>query len=141
MKENKFFKEWKRSRVESLSHLSEDYYKGVDPIIRPYLEDEGSNTYSRAYDAKLIGREIIDNIFRHNSLATQFSVHFEVKSSKVKITIRYNGDHFDPFSPESECKLIKAIKNDINFKTKTSLQDSIFYKMTIVFDLREGVQA
>ena len=141
MPENKFFKEWKRSRVESISHLNEDYYKGVDPIIGPYLEDEGSNTYSRAYDAKLIGREIIDNIFRHNFSATHFSVHFEVKSNKVKIKIRHNGDFFDPFSPDSGCGLIKAIKNDINFKKILSLQDSMFHNMTIEFDLREGVQA
>ena len=140
MPENKFFKEWKRSDIKSISHLNEDYYRGVDPIIGPYLEDEGSNTYSRAYDAKLIGREIIDNIFRYNSLAMRFSVHFEVKNNKVKIKIRHYGDHFDPFSPESKCKLIKKIKSDINFKSSTHLSDSISYNMTIAFDLREGGQ-
>ena len=134
--ENKFSKQWKRRSVQNKRNINEEYYKGVNPIIDPYLAHE--KTHSRAYDAKLLGREIIDNIFEHDTQATHISVLFEIKNNKVKIKIKHNGNSFNPFSSDSTCTLIKKIKYDIGFHSKPILTDSPFYSIDIKFDLRQG---
>ena len=135
----KFFKEWKTKDV-TRDELNDQLYEGIDPIINPYIDKPTTN--SRAYDAKLLAREIVDNIYRHDT-PFSISLYFEIKEKDnqkiAKLVIKHNGSNFNPFSEEGECILIKKIKDDIKFTEKIVGTDSVKNSMTIEYNLIEGV--
>lgn len=128
---SKFNKEWKVKQVTK-DQLNDQLYAGVDPLLNPHISTE--ITHSRAYDAKLLIRELVDNIYDHD---TAFSINLEVEvvGTKVVFTIKHNGSAFDPFSANSKCALIKKIKDDISFTPSLSLTDSSKRVIKISFDL------
>ena len=133
----KFTKEWKVKDISRKS-MNDQIYDGIDPIINPYIDDATTN--SRAYDAKLLAREIVDNVYKYDT-AFSINLYFEVidkngQTPKVVIKITHNGSDFDPFDPSNDCKLIKKIKDDIKFIQNISLGDSMKRKMSIEFDLK-----
>ena len=139
-KQRKFYKEWKRKDLKDISQINEEYYQGVEPLLKEFFVPPFEKTnipYSRAYDAKMMVREIIDNIYRHNSMATHISVDFRIiDQKKVKIVIYHiGGNDFNPFSEKSTCTIIKKIRQDIDFEPKAILTDSMKWKMLIKFDL------
>lgn len=128
---DKFNKEWKVNQI-SREDLNDQLYDGMN-ILNKYLAEP--STHSKAYDSKLLIREIVDNIYKYDS-AFSIRVEIEINAQKdIEIKIIHNGSDFDPFDPKNNCNLIRKIKDDITFKPSMSFGDSMKRIMKIKFNL------
>lgn len=124
-------KEWRVSQI-SRDELNDALYQGIDPLINSHISHPA--TASKAYDAKLITRELVDNIYKHDS-AFSINVEISVTGTMFKAVIKHNGTAFDPFADDSPCKLIKKIQYDIGFRPSFSPTDAGKRVITISFDM------
>ena len=127
-------KTWNRNQTDR-SRVNDEVWILVNPILNSYVDmDPQTNQHKKAYNMKLMCREIIDNIFQYTGALT-FSLDLEVINNIAHLEIVHNGRIYDYFSETSECKLLKKIKDDLNFTTPHTLTDSPKFKLKLTYSL------
>lgn len=125
-------REWKKSQ-KSREDFNDEIYLLLDEALRPYKTDP---VHVRYNDARLVTREILDNIYKHNDPAFIIGLVLEVDGRNMfQIQIYHDGDEFDPFLPANDCRLLIALDYEYQFKSKFVLTDAGRHRLNLRFDL------
>ena len=107
-------KEWKKQTLNQAA-FNHELYAFVEDSLANYKRVPLHDIYN---DARLITREICDNIFKHDKSAKNITVVILINSAhSAKISIFHDGDEFNPFDPSNDCKLLAARNKEYNFNT------------------------
>lgn len=125
-------KEWRKSQI-TREKFNDEIYALLNSALAPYKTDPQHERYN---DARLVCREILDNIYKHNDTALIFGLELKINTDHlVEIKIYHDGGHFDPFDNGNECILLKQLNYEYNFQSKFIGTDSGRYRLNLTFDL------
>lgn len=125
-------KEWKKNQVSS-GQLDNEIYALLDQALASYKRDPIDSIYN---DARLVTREILSNVHKHNRTALILGVDLSANSShEFKIKIYHDGDSFNPFAEDSGCVLLQALNYDYKFNSNFIATDSGRHQLVLKFDL------
>ena len=125
-------KEWKKNQT-TRDDLNTDIYNQLDIVLQDYKTGPPTELYN---DARLVTREILDNVYSHNTSLFSLGLKLSVNEShQIKIVIYHDGKYFDPFDPNNKCTLLMGINTRYGFKEKTILTESGRHTLTLTFDL------
>lgn len=125
-------KEWKKNQIAS-GVLDNEIYALLDAALAAYKRDPVDNIYN---DVRLVTREILSNVHKHNKTALIFGVDLSCSDKhEFKIKIYHDGDRFDPFAANSGCVVLQALNHDYQFEPKFVATDSGRHQLLLKFDL------
>lgn len=126
-------KEWKKTQIDREA-INDEVYELIEAELLNYKTNPPHDRYN---DSRLVTREIIDNIYKHNINGLIIGLEVCVNSDHAcKITIYHDGDYFDPFDDANNCVLLKQLDYEYQFNTKFVATDSGRYRLTLTIDLK-----
>ncbi len=125
-----FRKEWKRNQINR-ELLNEEVYIFIEDTLKAYKTKPLADSYN---DARLITRELVDNIYVHNTALT-IIVTLSISNHELTIGIFHDGGEFDPFDPSNKCDLLKARDQEYKFNTTFKPNQNGNYELILKIDL------
>ena len=126
--------EWKKSQTTN-AQLNDELYKLLANALKLYVTNPPHEKYN---DVRLVTREILDNVYKHNDKVYVMSLEVSVSESHiVTVKIMHDGDYFDPFDPKNECHLLRSLNDLYDFKSKFIATESGRYVLNLKFDLSD----
>lgn len=125
-------KEWKKTQITE-AKFNDEIYAVLNAALVKYRTTPPHERYN---DARLVAREILINIYKHNTSSLIIGLEVEVSSSDhVQIKIYHDGDGFDPFEPANDCKLLLQLNCEYKFNAKFIATDSGRHRLNLKMDL------
>jgi hypothetical protein len=125
-------REWKKNQIVR-SKFNDEVYELIEQAISNYRTEPPHVRYN---DARLVPREILDNVYQYNKSVFIIGLEIEIETNHVvKMRIYHDGDMYDPFAEESDCTLLKQLNYEYKFNSRFIGTDSGRHRLDIAFDL------
>lgn len=124
-------KEWKKKDI-TRGEFNRELYAVLDMTLQSYKTNPPSDRYN---DARLIPREILDNLYRHNSALTIILTTDINDKDQLTIEIFHDGEEFNPFDPSKKCPLLWEREQEYKFNSTFMRTNIGNLRLTLKFDL------
>ena len=126
-------KEWKKKSI-SRGLFNRQLYEVLDETLINYRTTPQSDRYN---DARLIPREILDNLYRHNSALNIILTTIINDNDILTVEIYHDGEEFNPFDPNKKCPLLWEREQEYKFASTFMRTERGNLKLTLKFDLSD----